>query len=138
MNSLDALLDWYSQLSPTSLLQIGQFYTPDARFKDPFNDVTGIAAIQQIFEHMFSHTDGPRFVIIDQLANTEQAFVTWDFHCGVRGRQLCLRGASQLRFAADGRIVLHRDYWDPTEELWQQLPLLGGPVRWLRRRFSAS
>ena len=42
----------------------------------------------------------------------------------------------QLHFAPDGRVADHRDYWDPAEELWQKLPLLGPPVRWLRRRFT--
>ena len=30
-----------------------------------------------------------------------------------------------LRFAPDGRIALHRDYWDAAEELYEKLPLVG-------------
>ena len=33
-----------------------------------------------------------------------------------------------------GRITLHRDYWDAAEELYEKLPLVGGLMRWLKRR----
>jgi hypothetical protein len=58
----------------------------------------------------------------------------WEFRYG-KGQ--CIRGASHLRFADDGRIAYHRDYWDAAEELYMKLPLLGGLMRWLRKRLSA-
>jgi hypothetical protein len=33
-----------------------------------------------------------------------------------------------------GLIVLHRDYWDAAEELYEKLPVVGALMRWLRRR----
>ena len=50
---------------------------------------------------------------------------------------ITVRGASHLRFATDGRIALHRDYWDAAEELYEKLPLLGALMRWLKRRVNA-
>ena len=39
--------------------------------------------------------------------------------------------------ADDGRITLHRDYWDAAEELYEKLPVIGTLMRWLRRRLAA-
>ena len=47
-----------------------------------------------------------------------------------------VRGASHLKFAADGRINFHRDYWDAAEELYEKLPLVGSLMRWLKRQAS--
>jgi steroid delta-isomerase len=41
-------------------------------------------------------------------------------------------GASHIRFAADGRVVYHRDYWHAAEELYEKLPVLGILMRWLK------
>jgi steroid Delta-isomerase len=46
----------------------------------------------------------------------------------------CIRGASQLCLAADGRIRVHRDYWDVAEELYEKLPVVGALMRWLKRK----
>ncbi|MFM2059344.1 MAG: hypothetical protein RLY71_3729, partial [Pseudomonadota bacterium] len=50
----------------------------------------------------------------------------------------CIRGCTHFQFGADGRVTLHRDYWDAAEELYAKLPLLGGLMRLLRRRASVS
>jgi hypothetical protein len=45
-----------------------------------------------------------------------------------------VRGGSHLKLAADGRISLHRDYWDVAEELYEKLPVVGSLMRWLKRQ----
>ena len=47
-NQLDALMEWYGTLTPQSLPEIRRFYASEARFKDPFNEVIGVAAITHI------------------------------------------------------------------------------------------
>lgn len=129
------LLDWYTTLTPDTLGQTGAYYASDATFRDPFNDVTGVPAITGIFAHMFATTEQPRFVIVDCLEQERQAVVTWVFHFRLRGQDYQIEGGSHLRFNAQGLVQMHRDYWDAAEELFQKLPLVGAPVRWLRRRF---
>jgi steroid Delta-isomerase len=45
-----------------------------------------------------------------------------------------IHGAGHIRFAADGRVVYHRDYWDAAEDLYEKLPVLGILMRWLKRQ----
>lgn len=136
--ALDQLLDWYTSLAPDTVAQAGRHYAADAHFRDPFNDVRGLAAIEGIFRHMFENTDQPRFTIRQRMAQGEHAFVTWVFDFGLRGKHYTVEGASHIRFNPDGLVTEHRDYWDAAEELLQKLPLVGLPIRWLRRRLSAT
>jgi len=135
---LAALLQWYGTLSPSTLPRLAEYYRSDARFKDPFNEVQGPAAIAGIFEHMFATTQTPCFMIRDALSGPGRAYILWDFDFGWRGRRYRIRGTSRLELDGAGLVVEHRDYWDAAEELWQKLPLIGGPVGWLRRRFRAA
>jgi hypothetical protein len=72
----------------------------------------------------------------------DEAWLAWEFEFHFRGWKeaelQCIRGATHLRFAADGRVIAHRDYWDSGEELFSRLPLVGTLVNWLRRRMSAA
>jgi ketosteroid isomerase-like protein len=127
----------FEALSPESLGRLDLLYTADVRFKDPFNEVQGVPAVRGIFEHMFKSLDGPHFVVRDAVVQGDQCFLTWDFLFRMkrfnRAGQ-CIRGASQLWLAEDGRIRVHRDYWDAAEELYEKLPLLGGLMRWLKKK----
>ena len=46
--NLDALIRFYHDLSIESVARFPEFYADDAWFKDPFNEVRGIAAILAI------------------------------------------------------------------------------------------
>jgi len=131
------LRNYFENLSPASVERLEEFYAPDAHFKDPFNDVRGTAAIQRVFAGMFSQVDRPRFVITRTICQGDDAFLAWDFLFSCKGdtrREQIIHGATHIKFAADGRVVLHRDYWDVAEELYEKLPVLGPLMRWLKRR----
>jgi len=134
---LAALCRFFETISPHSVGDIGRIYAADAWFKDPFNEVRGVAAIETIIRHMFEQVDEPRFVIHDAVIQGEQGFVTWEFRFRMRRinrDEQVIRGASHLRFDEHGRVAYHRDYWDTAEELYEKLPVLGGLMRFLRRR----
>ena len=130
----------FERLTPAELPRLAEIYTADARFKDPFNEVQGAAAITRIFAHMFSALESPRFVIRDIVVQGDQCFLSWDFVFRVRryrGEEQRIRGATHLQLTSDGRIALHRDYWDVAEELYEKLPVVGTLMRWLKRRVNA-
>lgn len=130
------LVDFYETLSPQTLARLPQVYAPGAFFKDPFNEVHGLEAIGALFGHMFVQVAQPRFVVHSKIAQGSEAFLTWDFEFRMKrlvaGVQT-VRGATHLRFDADGLVCMHRDYWDAAEELYEKLPLLGGLMRLLKR-----
>ena len=136
--ALDRLADFYEILSLATLHQLDVLYAAEARFKDPFNEVLGVVAIRRIFEHMFESVDAPRFVVTARIVDGDQAMLGWDFHLRLRGRDIVVRGVSHLRFNVDGKVVLHRDYWDPAEDLYAHLPLIGSLMCALRRKLSAG
>ena len=134
------IVERFERLQPADVQTLGEIFTDDARFKDPFNEVQGLAAIQKIFKHMFVALDAPRFVIRDVVVDGDQCFLGWDFLFRMRRfrrDEQCIRGGTHLRLAADGRISEHRDYWDAAEELYEKLPALGALMRWLKRRANA-
>ena len=135
---MNALIQFYEQLSQKDVARMGEFYVQDAAFKDPFNEVVGLTAIQTIFEHMFDVLESPRFVITDSILQDQRCFLSWDFSfqfkSALKGKSFTIRGGSHIVFAADGRVQSHRDYWDAAEELYEKLPVLGSLMRWLKNR----
>jgi steroid Delta-isomerase len=134
---VERLRRFFETLSPATLAELDRFYTPDASFKDPFNEVTGTPAIRAIFEGMYRQLDAPRFVVTRTACDDNQGFLTWSLAFRWKGdkmREQMIRGATHIEFAADGRVAVHRDYWDAAEELYEKLPVLGSLMRFLKRR----
>ena len=137
---IERVVDFYQTLSPQSLTRLGDIYAPQARFKDPFNEVVGVEAVRAIFQAMFDTLREPRFVVTDVAGDGRAACLLWEFHfCSpriARGAPQRIRGASWLTFDEQGRVELHRDYWDAAEELYEKLPLVGSLMRWLKSKLG--
>jgi len=140
-DTIDSIVHTFETLSPAAVEALDALYAPDARFKDPFNDVRGLSEIQRIFRHMYVALENPRFVITERIVQGSQCFLTWEFRfCFKRfkpGQQQCILGGSHLVLDEAGRIILHRDYWDAAEELYEKLPVVGSLMRWLKRQSNA-
>ena len=139
--SLDRLVVFFETLTKTSVADLPLIYAPDARFKDPFNEVKGCAAIEAIFTHMFVALEAPRFVVIERISQGQQCFLTWEFRFRFKNYQQTteqvILGASHIVFNEQGLVSLHRDYWDAAEELYEKLPIVGSVMRWLKRRANS-
>ena len=135
---ISRLVAYFESLSPDNLDQLVNFYTANAYFKDPFNEVRGLLAVRSIFAHMYQALEQPRFVVTDTIAQGDQCFLTWNFEFYFKGFDKTalqtIRGGSHLKFTANGLVDFHRDYWDAAEELYEKLPWLGGLMRWLKKR----
>ena len=136
--TLQRIIHFFETIDLAAAARIGEVYTDDAFFKDPFNEVTGVPEIRRIFVHMFAQVAEPRFVILDALENGASAFLTWEFLFRMKRFDTAtlqtIRGATHLKFAADGRVCCHRDYWDAAEELYEKLPVVGSLMRFLKRQ----
>jgi len=135
--ALNDFIQLCEHLSPESTQKFVEFYTEDAYFKDPFNEVRGHAAIINIFDHMYLKLDVPRFVITRSLLQDDDAFLLWEFIFYFKGDNKHIqkiRGSTHLRFSAEHKIEHHRDYWDAAEELYEKIPLLGSIMRWIKRK----
>ena len=127
---------WFETLSPKSLDSVGEIYASDAVFIDPFNEIKGVTLVRAVYQHMFDTLVDPRFVITKSVSAHQSGFMTWDFHFEIRGEAMCISGCTQFELNDAGLITLHQDYWDPSQQIYERIPLLGSVLRWLRRKLA--
>jgi hypothetical protein len=132
------LATFFETLTPQSVAQLATLYDTQATFKDPFNEVQGLPEIERIFRHMYEALDQPHFLITAQLVDGRQTFLTWEFRFRFKRFDTTtwqtVRGGSHVVFNEQGLVTMHRDYWDAAEELYEKLPVVGGAMRWLKKR----
>ncbi len=140
-SAVQRMVDFFEHITPDTVAELSRIYAADARFKDPFNDVIGLADIQRIFSHMFVALDQPRFVVLERVVQGPQCFLTWEFRFRFKRfspeTEQVILGATHVVFNEAGLVTLHRDYWDAAEELYEKLPVVGGVMRWLKKRANS-
>ncbi len=131
---------FYESLSPETLPQLRDLVMPDVRFRDPFNEVTGVEPMLRIFAAMYEDCTDIRFTITGSVQQQDKAFLIWRFYFRPRRLKVSqpweVEGVTELHFTADGRIAAHLDHWDAGSQFYGRLPLLGPVIRFLRRRLG--
>lgn len=136
MKEADTYRRYLETLTPESLAQISQFVTPDVHFVDPFNDVRGIDMLRRVFQDMFDSVQDVEFNIENLCQDGPVSLLFWRFSGTLRGRAFALEGMSKIRFAEDGRVCEHFDYWDSATQFYMRLPVIGSLLSFVRRRIS--
>lgn len=111
-------------------------YAPEGHFQDPFATVRGADAIGEYLTNAYLNVIDCRFdfgpPVIDGVRMC-QPWIMQVRHRRLKGGQpLRVDGNSVLQW--DGELlVFHRDYFDAGQLLYENVPVLGSAVRWLRR-----
>jgi len=134
--SVETFKDTYNRLTRSSLSLLDILYDESVLFEDPLHRIQGLPALRAYFERLYADVHSCRFTFEAEVAQADQAFLTWTMHLRHRrfhpGETLHLPGASHIRFT--DKVVYHRDYFDVGALLYERVPLLGPLVRALKSR----
>ncbi len=132
----DTYLDFFQSISPQTIGQLEKICRPDVRFKDPFNDVRSVKDYQKILTHMYSQVEEPSFIILDKAFSGDHCYAKWKFSFIKDRRQNSFIGMSEIIADDAGKIIAHIDYWDTGEHIYSKIPVLGGIIRFIRKKLS--
>lgn len=122
-------------LTPQGLDRLGEFCAPEIEFRDPFNQVGGLAAYRRVLEKMFRDVGQPDFVVTGTALHANGCYLRWRFSFQRRGHPFSIDGMSEIHFNSAGLVDQHFDFWD-AGRVYETVPLLGGLVGLVKRRLS--
>ena len=132
-----AYIRLYEELSHEAIEGMSAFVCSDVHFKDPFNDITGFAALRTLLTKTLSDVTNPIFRVTNQFQDGETLFLRWTFQGQVKGLgDWHVVGMSAIRFDHEGKICEHIDYWDAAEQFYEKLPVIGAVLRMIKRRLQ--
>lgn len=138
--ALDRFRVFFSDFSPAKIEKLlDGTYAESIWFNDTLKTVNGVGDLREYLSHSASAVDACEVQVAEICGNGEgDYYARWSmmiaFKRFKRGQQTHSIGMSHLRFDADGKVVLHQDYWDSSQGLFEHVPLLGAMIRFIKRR----
>jgi hypothetical protein len=124
----------FARLEPGTPMPLDGLYDPAVRFDDPVQRLRGIVALKEYFERLNSRIEWAELEFTEQAVAQDGATLEWVMTVCPRGlrRPVRVAGVSVLRYGQ--KITRQRDYYDLGAMVYEQVPLLGGLVRGLKKR----
>lgn len=133
--TLDDFRALFNELDKGNLGRLSEIYSEDIRFQDPLETVDGLDQLTRYFAGAYANVLSCRFEFGQPVVQDDCAALPWEMflkHKRIcKGREVRVQGISHLRIR-DGRVCYHRDYFDAGEMLYENLPVIGGVIRWIK------
>ncbi|KPQ01501.1 nuclear transport factor 2 family protein [Marinobacter sp. HL-58] len=125
----------FNNLCAGNMAELGSVYSDDVRFTDPFSSVRGIVELTDYFSDAYANVISCGFDFGEPVINGPDVCIPWVMHLQHKrirkGKPVKVDGISQL-VIRKGRVTSHRDYFDVGQLLYENLPVMGGVIRWIR------
>ena len=137
--SLQKFADNFCALNKTNLHRLPELYASDISFTDPLHHISGIVALHAYFEQLYDNVSAIKFDIHahDCVSDTE-GYLRWTMHFShprLRGGQtISVKGCTHLKWR--DKVYYHHDYFDAGAMLYENVPVLGSVIAWLKIRLA--
>ncbi|MSR09165.1 MAG: nuclear transport factor 2 family protein [Gammaproteobacteria bacterium] len=122
--------------------QTSLVYAPESYLNDTLVAIEGSGNIEAYFAHTAGQVRTLNVEFLERATVGTDWYGRWQMTVvadGLNsGQPILTYGVTQFRFDAQGRILIHKDFWDAGSGLYEQLPILGGVIRRVRGAVEAA
>ena len=106
---------------------VEQVYADKVYFRDAFRHLESAAEIREYLIEGLAPLEGEEFVFHKILRSGGDYYIDWtmrlDFKKTPTGTWEESIGMTRMRFNSEGKVIFHQDYWDPTDIVYQRIPI---------------
>jgi hypothetical protein len=138
---LERLADYFSGMTPDSVARgTVLVYADNAYLNDNITFVEGAEAIADYFGVAAAQVDSLTVDFLDIARAGGDYYIRWRMTIATErlndGEPMVSYGVSHFRFDPEGRVLIHKDFWDAGTGIYEYLPGVGGLVNALRGRLA--
>jgi limonene-1,2-epoxide hydrolase len=117
-----AALQGLDAARPETVDALLPLYAQDIEFRDPIQCIRGLGEFIAMNKRLLARTRELTFDVKSVAGEGETIFLAWSMHAVPKlGPKIGVDGATHL-VTRDGRVVVHRDYWDLGELVTSPVP----------------
>lgn len=113
-------------------------YAPDAYLNDTLKTIHGAPAIRDYFIKTAQGLDSMTVTFDDVAVSGHNYYFRWTMDTQMKhlakGKTIRTIGVTLVRFDPEGRVLIHQDFWDSAQGVWDHVPVLGSVIRWIQSK----
>ena len=141
--ALEQLQNFFSDMTVASVrANAAIVYAPDAYLNDNVVGISGVDFITDYFAHAALQADVLDVVFLDVARSKTDYYIRWQMRVDAKalsdGEPVLSYGTTQFRFNREGRVIIHRDFWDSATGIYEHLPYLGPVIKYVHRKLGGD
>lgn len=125
----------YKNLNADNVPIVEAIYEEGVIFIDPFHEIKGVRNLVPYFEKLYRNIESCKFDFLNEYSLESSAMITWIMtfsHKSLGKKQIVVPGSTEIHF--NEKIYYHRDYFDAGKMVYENVPLVGPAVNYIKRK----
>lgn len=132
--------DFFTVMTEDSVRQQTRLvYAPEAYLNDTLKSLNGAVIIEDYFLATVRNAESVTVRFEDVAESGGNYYFRWVMDTRLKqlrpGQTIRTIGITLVRFDAQGRVVLHQDFWDSTAGVFEHVPGVGTAIRGIKAKF---
>lgn len=138
--ALETFCEFLKSINDTTYIEneIASVYAENAYLNDTLKTLQSRDEIKEHFIKTSNAMTGYEVEITDIAASSKGYYIRWDMQFTAPklsgGKNIHTIGMTYAQFNADGKVILHQDFWDSTEGFFSHIPVLRSGIKMIKSR----
>jgi limonene-1,2-epoxide hydrolase len=136
---IEKFKSYFTQMDFNNNSALDEIYSDNIVFIDPIHEISGLDKLKQYFTNLNNNLIEGSFAFTDEATVNDKAYLSWEMKVALKRpkQNVTASGISVLTFEED-KIVKQRDYFDAGEMFYENIPILGSLIRFLKKKIGAN
>ena len=115
---------------------LDDIYSKNVVFKDPIHEINGIEHLSKYFKKLNDNLIEGSFQFLDESTIGNKTFISWEMNLRLKKPNKNVKASGISVLTIEEKIVSQRDYFDAGELFYENIPVLGGIIRFLKKKIA--
>lgn len=134
---------FFQSLNRNTMDLVEKFYDKDILFRDPIVELKNREEMTEYYKHMYENVETISWEFADEIRQGNSCSLVWKMRLTARNfngnKPVYLDGVSVIKFGGpEGKAIYHRDYFDMGAFVYEGIPVLGGAIRFIKRKMHGG
>lgn len=133
---IEKFKNYFTQIDFSSISVLNEIYSEDIVFKDPIHEIHGIENLKSYFQKLNENLVEGIFHFTDESIVNNKVFLSWEMNLKLKRPKKDVKASGISVLLIEDKIISQRDYFDAGGLFYENIPVLGGIIRSVKKKLA--
>jgi limonene-1,2-epoxide hydrolase len=129
---------YFAELHMDDTSVLNEIYSDKVFFKDPIHEINGRENLKSYFKKLNENLIQGSFLFTDESIVDNKAYLSWEMSLKLKKPKKYVQASGISVLTFEQKITKHRDYFDAGELFYENIPILGSMIRFIKKKIATD
>lgn len=136
--AVEKFKSYFSELKINRNADLNEIYHDDVIFIDPIHKITGLENLKSYFKNLNDNLIEGSFLFVNESEIGDTVYLEWEMNIKLKRPKKAIKASGISVLTIDKKIIKQRDFFDAGELFYENIPVLGGIIRLIKKKIAKT